>query len=303
MARAKAKSAPTKAAVEKPPHTRASRKPPLAVLREWSDALVIAFLLAMFIRTFTVELFKIPSGSMTPTLVGTGFNEWNQPEEYVIEWDLSVPPDGEKELILDRGRYRFPRYHIFYREGGKYVRNEERHELALPLEALRQREVRDDRIIVNKFIYWFRAPRRGEIVVFRVPPLIYQRDKPIYIKRLVGLPGERVEIRPPHVYINGERLEEPEIFRLNEYVARFGEYHPGESEKRPSYIEWHVEKQGFHAWDVFDGAQVPDRHYFMLGDNSKSSRDSRDWGAVPEANLKGKAILRYWPLKNFGFLK
>jgi len=277
------------------------RKTTLGVVREWSDALVIAFLLAMFIRTFVVELFKIPSGSMTPTLVGTSFDANNQPEELVMEWDVSNQPDGEKDLILER-LHRVPRYHVFYRKGGKFDGNEERDDLRLPLQARRNARPRDDRIVVNKFVYWFRAPRRGEIVVFRVPPCIYQRDKPIYIKRVVGLPGDVVEIREPHVYVNSEQLVNPDIFQRNEYVNRFGEARGGTPDYRPDYIQWHVQTEGYHRWEWFDSATVPPKHYFLLGDNSKSSRDSRDWGAVHENNLKGKAVFRYWPV-HIGFLE
>ena len=250
-----------------------SYRPVLGVVREWTDALVIAFLLAMFIRTFVVELFKIPSGSMTPTLVGTAIGPTGEPEEYAIEWDVNN--DGEKDLVIDRLHRRYPRYDVFYRKDGEFVANEERNDLRLPLEARRRARIRNDRIVANKFIYWFRKPRRGEIVVFRVPPKIYHREKPTYIKRFVGLPGDLVEIRPPRVCVNGRPLEEPEVFLRNEYVR----------------------------WRGFDGAKVPEKHYFVLGDNSKSSADSRDWGAVPESNLRGKAILRYWPLKTFGFLE
>jgi signal peptidase I len=280
------------------PPPSAPHKTPLAVVREWADALVIAFLLAMFIRTFVVELFKIPSGSMTPTLVGTSYDANNRPDELAVEWD--VDGDGEKDLVLIRSS-RTPRYHVFYRKGGKFDGNEERDDLRLPLKARQAAVVRNDRIIVNKFIYWFRPPRRGEIVVFRVPPCIYQRDKPIYIKRVVGLPGDLVEIRHPHVYVNGQPPTKPDVFPRNEYVNRFGRAAGGAPGYRPDYIKWHVETEGYYSWEWFDSARVPPKHYLMFGDNSKSSRDSRDWGAVPEDNLKGKAVFRYWPV-HIGFL-
>jgi len=310
MAQAKVKSAlapePSKAKSAPPPEPSSSQPPAknaLAGVREWTDALVIAFLLAMFIRTFAVELFKIPSGSMTPTLVGTGYDSLGNPAEYVVEWDVSRPPTGQKDLIIDRGPYRRPRYHIFYKQNGRYLHNVETDELRLPPQAIAQEHVRNDRIIVSKFIYWFRQPRRGEIVVFRVPASIYLRDKPIYIKRLVGLPGDLVEIHHPHVYVNGEQLTQPEIFADNEYVNKFGERRavtPPPS--RPACIKWHDEPQGFYVREIFDSAKVPPGGYFMMGDNSKSSRDSRDWGAVPESNLKGKAVFRYWPWRKMRFL-
>ncbi|MCX8037836.1 MAG: signal peptidase I [Candidatus Sumerlaeia bacterium] len=252
---------------------------PPSLIREWADALVIAFLLAMFIRTFVVELYKIPSGSMTPTLVGTAFDDRNRPVEYEIQMDVSTPRDGEKDLILDRPGYRSPRYDVWYRKNGEFVANEERDNLDLsPAEAEEARRLarpRNDRILVSKFLYWFTFPRRGDIVVFRVPEHIYERDKPIYVKRVVGLPGEHVEIREPHVYINGERLQEPPVFQRNHYTN----------------------------YGMYDNVRVPKRAYFVLGDNSKSSRDSRAWGMVPENHIKGKAVFRYWPLDGFGFLK
>jgi len=298
MGQAKSKVEPRESAAEESePH----HKTPLAIVREWTDALVIAFLLAMFIRTFVVELFKIPSGSMTPTLVGTSVDAGNKADEYALEWDVSDPPDGEKDFILER-LHRFPRYHVFYRKGGQFDGNEEREDVRLPLQARQRARPRNDRIVVNKFVYWLRPPRRGEIVVFRVPPCIYQRDKPIYIKRVVGLPGDLVEIKDSHIFVNGEQLTQPEIFQRNEYVNRFGEARGDGPDYRPAYIKWHVQREGYHHWEWFDSATIPPNHYFFLGDNSKSSRDSRDWGAVPDENLKGKAIFRYWPV-HLGFLE
>jgi len=136
-----------------------------------------------------------------------------------------------------------------------------------------------------------------------VPASIYQRDKPIYIKRLVGLPGNLVEVRHPHVYVNGEPLTEPEVFARNEYVNRVGSARDGIPSYRPDYIQWRAKPDGFFLWDWFESAKVPPHGYFMMGDNSKSSRDSRDWGAVPENNIKGKALFRYWPPDKFGFLE
>lgn len=253
----------------------------LGILREWADALVIAFLLAMFIRTFVVELFKIPSGSMTPTLIGTS-------SEKVIEWD--VDQNGEKDLILDRGpRVGFRRYHVFYRENGKFIRPNEFHSnLRLPLEAQMKGRMRNDRIIVNKFIYWFRKPRRGEIVVFRVPAHsaytgepIFERDKPIYIKRVVGLPNEEIEIRPPDLYANGKKVDSPDVFQHIEYT-----------------------RENFPFCDLPARERtMPAHSYLLMGDNSKNSKDGRAFGPVEERSIKGMALLRYWPIDTIGFLE
>jgi signal peptidase I len=116
-----------------------------------------------------------------------------------------------------------------------------------------------DRVLVNKFIYHFRAPHPGEIVVLK-PPTDPSRN---YIKRVVAVAGERVEIRSGHVYINGRVL--PEAYLA---VATAGDYGP---------------------------QIVPAHEVFVLGDNRGNSEDSRAFGFVPDRNLVGEAILIYWP--------
>ncbi|MBI2867317.1 MAG: signal peptidase I [Chloroflexi bacterium] len=115
--------------------------------------------------------------------------------------------------------------------------------------------------------YPFHAPRRGEIIVFRFP-LNPERN---FIKRVIGLPGDVVEIRQGRVYVNGARLDEP-------YVK-----HPDTVSKAP--------------------VRVPPGQYFVLGDNRQASNDSRDWGTVPEANVIGKAWVSYWPRSVWGFVQ
>ena len=178
------------------------------VIREWTESIVIAVILALFIRTFVVQAFKIPSGSMIPTFqVG-------------------------------------------------------------------------DRIFVNKFIYGARVPffnmnlpavrqpKRGDIIVF-ISPDTPQKD---FVKRLIAVGGEKVEIRDRRILINGRLVDEPSSIRSIDY------YNLGDYGKGGQIIE------------------VPKDSYFVLGDNSGSSRDSRFWGFVPKKNLLGKVIFIYWPL-------
>ncbi len=128
-----------------------------------------------------------------------------------------------------------------------------------------------DRVLANRFVYHFREPKRGDIVVFQTPPAAQIRCGAggTFVKRLVGLPGERLELRPQkglsYVYIDGKRLPEP-------------------------YIQQTRRDSGGPETFV-----IPQGQYFMMGDNRSQSCDSREWGTVPRANLIGKVFATYWP--------
>ena len=124
------------------------------------------------------------------------------------------------------------------------------------------------RIIVNKFAYHFRHIKRGEIVVFYYP---LDPDES-FIKRVIALPGDLVEINNGYVYINGEKLDEP-------YIVR--KYRDPE--------------------DISE-IQIQPGHYFVLGDHRNGSNDSRAGWQVPQRYIYGKAVLRYWPPVTFGLL-
>jgi len=120
-------------------------------------------------------------------------------------------------------------------------------------------------VIVNKTAYWFgHNPSRGDVIIFQVP------DQPDRIKRVIGLPGETVEMKPDGtVYINGQQLEEP-------YLPS---HHSGTS----------------GIWTV------PENEYFVMGDNRSVSYDSREGGPVQRSNIIGKAWLIIWPLHDWGW--
>jgi signal peptidase I len=128
-----------------------------------------------------------------------------------------------------------------------------------------------DRVLANRFIYRFRDPKRGEIVVFETPPAARARCGAggTFVKRLIGLPGERVELRnergSSYVYIDGRKLDEP-------------------------YIQ--PQRRDTRGPETFN---VPQGQYFMMGDNRSQSCDSREWGTVPRENLIGKVFSTYWP--------
>jgi len=189
-----------------------------SAVRDWTEALLVAAILALIIRTFVVQAFKIPSGSMEDTL-----------------------------LI-------------------------------------------GDHLLVNKFIYGvqvpgldgrfltIRQPERGDIVVFEFPE---DRDMSFwkrrdFIKRVVGLPGDTVEIRDKQVFINGKQ------HIVSEAVYKDGTLLPGSRDNMPA-------------------VKVPSGHYFMMGDNRDRSYDSRFWGFVADDEIKGLAFIKYWSWDSDGF--
>lgn len=186
-----------------------------SIAREWIESIVIAFILAMFIRTFFIQAFKIPSGSMRPTL---------------IERD---------RLMVNKLRY-----------GPKIPFSKDRR---LP---------------------GMTEPKRGDIIVF-VYPEDPSRD---FIKRLIGLEGETIEIRGGNIYVNDQIVE-------NSSIKDFFYYNRGNYGKEGQKIT------------------VPQGHYFVLGDNSGSSSDGRFWGFVPHENVIGRAEIIYWPFSRMRFIK
>ena len=257
-------------------------------MREWLDALIIAFVLAMFIRTFVVELFKIPSGSMSPTLLG----------DYVAEGS-AVDTEGQTYwylLIQDRQTHEMQVFRKDNRGHYLYQGRKMPESLSISQRDLFDRvaHVEEHRIFVNKFAYWFSKPDRADIVVFRVPfknePTAYMRDghpfqiksynrnQGVYVKRAVAFDGELVQIGDDgRLIINGKPVTDPKIFDVLRYLPR-------------------PENSGEFSVKVQPGQM------FVFGDNTDNSLDSRYWDGVPYENLRGKAFFRYWPVSKLKFL-
>ncbi|MCI0483930.1 MAG: signal peptidase I [candidate division NC10 bacterium] len=175
--------------------------------REWIEALAVAVLLALFIRTFVVQAFKIPSGSMIPTL---------QVGDHIL---VSKFTYGVRIPVLDT------------------------------------------------WLLGPRAPRRGDIIVFKYP----HDESRDFIKRVIGLPGEVVEIRERHVYINDKPLDE--AYPLYRDPVEGNPHVPGE---------------------VYGPVRVPEDKLFVLGDNRDQSQDSRFWGFLDVHKVEGAAFIIYW---------
>ncbi|HWO77935.1 MAG TPA: signal peptidase I [Bacillus sp. (in: firmicutes)] len=136
-----------------------------------------------------------------------------------------------------------------------------------------------DRMIVNKFSYKFGSPERFDIIVFQAPE---GRD---YIKRVIGLPGDRIEYKNDVLYINGKPYDEPylEEFKKAELSG-------------PLTFSFTLE-------DVIGRETVPEGHVFVMGDNRRFSKDSRHIGAVPFDKILGKTSFVFWPFEDIGFVK
>ncbi len=132
-----------------------------------------------------------------------------------------------------------------------------------------------DRVLANRFIYHFRDPHRGEIVVFKTPPAAAEQCPTVsagetFVKRIIGLPGDHLVQRNGVLRVNGKPLEESYLPRPHQLGENFE-------------------------------ATVPKGDYFMMGDNRAASCDSRVWGPVPRGNLIGPVFAVYWPLGRIGF--
>lgn len=139
---------------------------------------------------------------------------------------------------------------------------------------------RSDRILANRFIYHFRKPRRGEIVVFHTPPAAkHECPGDIFVKRIIGLPGEVWAERQGFTYIDGRRLTEPYI-------------RPGRRDLQTKTM------QDIPPAGTLE--RIPKGLYLVEGDNRAHSCDSRVWGLVPRKNIIGEAFLVYWPPGRIG---
>jgi signal peptidase I len=271
-------------------------------LREWVEMIAVAGAVAFAFRTYFVQPFKIPTGSMQPTLYGVtavpqeGRRWIDYPPLSWVGWSLlgegyvetrskvagtlspmGLPGEEFTTVFVDRTPHAVRKGLPLRVEPGTFVPRGS---------VLASGRVRmGDHVFVNKVLYNFRKPRRGEIIVFDtdlVEGLRRTRPNTFYIKRLVGLPGETIAIDPPHLVADGERVTEPPPFRrLVEETARgYNGYRfwPGSLLSGPG-----------------DRIVLPADHYLPFGDNTTNSLDGRVFGALPREALVGPAFAVYWP--------
>jgi signal peptidase I len=139
---------------------------------------------------------------------------------------------------------------------------------------------------LSKYVLPYTEVKRGDIIVFRYPADISQT----FVKRAVGIPGDRIRIVNKDLYLNGVRVDEPYTYHKAEYIDSYRDNFPGDPNTR-------VEPGAYDMLtnNVVNGeVVVPPNHYFALGDNRDSSLDSRYWGFVPRENIIGKPLIVYW---------
>jgi signal peptidase I len=185
-----------------------------STVREYFESIVVAVILALFIRTFVVQAFKITTASMEPNLlVG---------DHLLVNKFVFAPAATPLERML------------------------------LPMRDI----------------------RRGDIVVFKFP----EEPERDFIKRVVGLPGDTVELKQKQVLINGQKIEET-----------YAHYLLPQDEG---------DEHGYDVRAKYGPVTVPAGHYFMMGDNRDNSQDSRYWGFLPAHYVKGRALFIYWSFEN-----
>lgn len=166
----------------------------------------------------------------------------------------------------------------------------------IPSGSMRNTLIEGDHLFVTKFIYgtripftdkviWkIKKPERGDIIVFKSPT----EPKKDFIKRCIGLPGDKIEINDKKVFVNDKPIEEPYVIYMDSHVYA---------------KDSHFLSKNCRARDNFGPIVIPEGYYFMMGDNRDSSFDSRFWGPLGDKYIRGKALFLYWPLKRIKLIK
>src|SRR5205085_2672162 len=282
--------------------------------RENVEVILVAIVVAIGIRSYFLQPFKIPTGSMQPTL--NGFigrpmtaeppNILRQIAEFILSGRnyINVVSQQEDEVLqvqqkkilffftFSRIECRHQAFNWVYcppdhlRDDFKVAPGMRYH----PGEVIARGAIdTGDQVFVDKFSYNFVKPHRGDVFVFRTKNIsgIAEQGQ-FYIKRLAGLPSDTLRVEPPKLMVNGKVVEGYGFERV--MTAKDGYRGYG--------------AVGQYWADPHKPLQVPEHAYFAMGDNSYNSSDSRFWGPVPERNLVGRGLFVYWPfIPHWGLIR
>lgn len=281
------------------------------VIREWVELIIVALAVAMGFRTYLLQPFKIPTGSMQPSLYGIHYEADTAPELFRTFLPLRLARQvitGEMpfEVHATSGGRIFadPRASERMSDAVWHIGNEpypymisknltfhaKPGETVVPGQLLASGiKVAGDHLFVNRMAWNFRRPRVGEVMVFSTEDMDPAQVTPDthYIKRLAGCPGDQLRIDSPMLYVNGEAMDR------NPGMKKVVTCSPGYSYGYQNGTLLPDVRFLKSAEDIYS---VPDKHYFGLGDNTMNSRDSRYFGPIPQEKLMGPALFVYWPL-------
>ena len=292
--------------------------------KENAEVALVAIVLALGVRAYFLQPFKIPTHSMRPTLLGILNQAENEPPPSWPKrvFDLAIegksyhravaPQDGQilsvregrlfglipwttTEIVAEGWKETILSNLVEAREGGLKVRNGDQVKAGDIL--VNFSSATGDHLFVNKFMYHFRKPKRAETFVFTTEKidgiesglrLRGIEGSQYYIKRCVALGGDTVQVRPPELWIDGAPAKEPACQKVASKKDGYPGYTFGQT-----YLN-----------NPNDTYRVPGNDYWAMGDNSPNSYDSRGWGAVPAANLVGLGAVVYWPFtKRWGLIR
>jgi signal peptidase I len=306
-------------------------------VRENVKEFLVAVVVILSFTTFFLQLTKIPTGSMQPTLYGItqknlkGLDEVKLPGFFASLWQYWVfgvsykhivaPEDGRIDGI-SAVKTVFPfikKQTIYFNRkpltvwfppetgvedfgqiavGQNYSKGQD---------ILKVRVVEGDHLLVDRFTYNFRKPNRGEIIVFKTKGILgIPHQDQLYIKRLVGMPGEELRIGDDqHLIVNGHRLDASTrhfemVYAMNGQPEDFP--YVGHVNNKIGLEKYHRAGLAPYFPDENATYKISPGHYFAMGDNTLNSADSRAWGELPQENVIGRCWFVYWPFTDrFGW--
>jgi signal peptidase I len=260
--------------------------------RENCEVILVAIVIAVGIRSYFLQPFKIPTGSMQPTLNGIIGHPTSDPPPNILRQIVEFVLLGRNYIdVVSREDDQLfeivPKKVAFFFTFSRLVCERQRFlgRLFHRGEVIARGAIdTGDQVFVDKCSYNFVKPHNGDVFVFRTNNIPAIRPDPVsgppfYIKRLAGLPGDVLRIDPPFLFINGKKAEGYGFERVMSARPPYRGYAPGHEYLSKPDQTYTVPRDG----------------YFAMGDNSYNSFDSRYWGPVPVENLVGRGLFVYWP--------